>query len=112
MDSKKVHRVARHRGGLGSPGADRPIGVCVGMLGINVEAQHTSLIHIPPSEVRKDWGYMPVGPDPVLGGKSSAIHVCDKLSGGILAKMRLSPESSGPTGMGTRSSVAPVVEAG
>ena len=54
---------------------------------------------------------MPVGLDPVPGGKSTAIHVCIRILGRIPARMRFGPYSRGPIGMGTRFTVASVVEA-
>ena len=57
-------------------------------------------------------GGMPVGPSPVPSGKSTAIHVRFRIPGGIITRMRFGPQGSGPIGMGTRSSMAPVVEVG
>ena len=50
--SRKTHQMARDCGGLGSPRGARPVRVCIRMLGLNMEARHTSLVCNPPQEVR------------------------------------------------------------
>ena len=110
--SRKVHQMARDRGGVGSLGGARPVRVCISMLGLNMEARHTSLAYHPPPEVRQNGGGMPVGPNPVPGGESTAIHVRFRIPGRIITRMRFGPQGSGPIGMGTRNSTAPVVEVG
>ena len=82
------------------------------MLGLNVEAKHTSLVYNPSSEVCQDWSYIPVGPNLVPGGKNTVIHVCVRPPNGILARICFGPKGSGPIGMGARTAVASIVEIG